>query len=90
MAFTEDLSQFFDDADFAVDVTYNNGTIQGIFDHEYVATENVEGERPILTCMESSVIGVAHGESLTVNGTDYTVVEARPDGTGIMVLILSE
>jgi len=90
MAMIETLSAFFDTADFAVAATYNTATVNGIFSHEYVDIEGVEGERPTFTCVESDVSGIAHGDALTVNATVYTIAGVQPDGTGIVLLVLSE
>lgn len=90
MAFTETIADFFSTDDFAVAATYDGSTVNGIFDHEYVEVENVEGERPVFLCASSDVSGAAHGESITIEGTAYTIAGIQPDGTGLTLLILSE
>lgn len=75
MAFTEDLSIFFDD--FAVPVTFGRVTGTGILDMptEIVADGVVLTTDYKLTCL-SSVFGAAkYGDSITVDGTTYTVRE---------------
>ena len=69
--------------------------IRVIFDNEYQAAQfaqadaEFESSGPRATCRESEVAEVAHGDTLTLRGTTYTVTEVHPDGTGLMVLILS-
>lgn len=94
MAFTEDLTPFFDTDDFAVAATYNGSTtVNGIFDNGFAsvgAGPGVEGSLPSFTCRAADVSSAAHGDTLVISGTTYSVVGVHPDGTGVMVLALSE
>ncbi len=38
----------------------------------------------------SDVANASHGNTLTINGTDYYILEMHPDGTGITTILLSE
>ena len=66
-----------------------------IFDNEYQvaqftqAESQIEASGPRATCREADVAGVAHGDALQVRGVVYTVAEVHPDGTGLVVLVLS-
>ncbi len=53
------------------------------------ADAEVEASVPRATCRELDVAGVAHGDMLQVRGVTYSVAEVHPDGTGLVVLILS-
>jgi hypothetical protein len=100
-----DLAAFFDvDGGFAVWATYTSAVggapsqIPVIFENEYAAAEYdrlsqnaaVESTSPRATCRDADVPGVSHGAALAVSGTTYFVIEVRPDGTGVTVLILSK
>lgn len=99
-----DLAAFFDvDCGFAVLATYTPSAGGGpseipvIFENEYAAAEydriansaSMESSSPRATCRDIDIPGVSHGSTLEMNGTTYYVIEVRPDGTGVTVLILS-
>lgn len=89
MAFSEDLSIFFND--FAVPVTFGAVTGTGILDMptEVVADGVVLTTDYKLTCL-SSVFGAAkYGDSITVDGTAYTVREALliDDGKFLTIML---
>ena len=90
MAFTEDLTAFFDTDGFAVTATVGDGSVSGIFDHEFVEAQGVAGEVPVFLCAASDVSAVAVGAALTVNGQAYAVRVRQADGTGLMRLVLEE
>lgn len=93
MAFTEDLTVFFNTDDFAVVVTkVDETTFDAIFDNaEYQVQDGdqvVSMRQPELLCRESDVSSLSQGDTLTVNGTNYTLAKPEPDGTGIIRLVL--
>jgi hypothetical protein len=90
VAFSEDLTAFFDTDGFAVSATVGGGTVVGIFDHAYVDVYGVSGERPVFICATASVSSVAVGDALTVNSQAYAVRAKQADGTGITRMILEE
>lgn len=69
--------------------------IQVLFDNEYQAAQfqqadaEIESSGPRATCREAEVAGVVHGDTLQVRGVTYSVAEVHPDGTGLVILILS-
>ena len=70
-------------------------SVDGIFDNEFVGVEveagvPVEMSRPVFTCAESDVTGIAHGDTVVIDGTSRTVRGIEPDGTGMTRLILKE
>ena len=75
MAFAEDLSVFLDSAGFAVSVTAGGVTALGILDmpSEIIADGVVLTTDYKLTCEASKFGGLLHGDSMTVDGTNYTV-----------------
>jgi len=83
-----DRAAFFDPEEFGVAATIGGGTVNGIFDNGYVAELDVESTRPTFTCATADVSTVAHGDSITISGTAYTVRGIEPDGTGVTTLVL--
>jgi hypothetical protein len=93
MAFTEDLTVFLDDDDFAVAATYDGATsVTGIFDNDYGAVLGgnaaIAGAVPAFICRAADVAADPRGKALTVSSTAYTVRDFQADGTGMMTLIL--
>lgn len=89
--FTEDLPLFFNTTDFAVAATYNGSDIvHGILGKTYIAINDVESAAPSFTCSAVDVPHAKHGDTLVINSIIYNVVGVKPDGTGIMTLILEE
>lgn len=85
--FEENLSEFLDVDEFGVEATYN-GTVSvvGIFDHAYVESQGVESYAPMFYC--EAIAGLAHGDTLKINGDEYEVVNQRTDGAGMVTLKL--
>jgi hypothetical protein len=89
-----DLEVFLDNEEFAVDITYNAGTIQGIFDAEFSSA--VEGEMgiestvPQVMVKTSDVSSAVHGQTMTINSVVYKIIGIQPDGTGTTLILLSE
>lgn len=96
----EDFNSAFFDGSFDEEIIYmpSGGqarSVRAIFDNEYQAAQfaqaesEIESSGPKATCREGDVAGVAHGDTLQVRGVTYSVAEVHPDGTGLVVLILS-
>jgi len=86
---TEDLSAFFDIADFAETVTRANATtFAAIFDAQYIDPLGVVGSEPAITAAAS--VSLVRGETLTIRGAAYVVRVIEPDGTGIVVARLTK
>lgn len=92
MAFTEDLSQFFVEADFAQAATLNGVAVTGIFDNSYitgaVGPAGMASTGPIFTLPTADVPASPVGKTLVTGGVTYTVAEHQPDGTGVSALML--
>ena len=86
---TENAADFLDTDDFAVTAAYNTSTtVTGIFSNSYVLIEGMESRRPTFLCEAADVPSAAHGDSLNVNSTAYSVVGVQPDETGFMTLLV--
>lgn len=86
-----DLPAFFEDWD---DITWRGTTFKGIFHNEYEAVTlfagQIESANPYAEALDTDIVGIAHGDIMTINAVAYKVTEIKPDGTGITVLILSK
>jgi len=96
----EDLSEFFDVDDFATIATITRaggqiGEVRGIYDDPNQVSRLGEYELdhpvPRFTCREVDVTGVSRGDTATIEGRVYDIMqEPELDGTGLATLILSE
>ena len=91
---TNDLDIFLNSDEFAVDITYNAGTIQGIFDDEFSSAVQgemgIESTVPQVLVKSSDVVGIAHADLMTINTIVYKIIGIQPDGTGMTMLLLSK
>lgn len=63
-----------------------------IFNSEYVVAGEIAGRHPIahLQSLDVSKYGIAVGDTLTINNTNYIVRTVEPDGTGMTMLFLED
>ena len=90
MAFTEDLTMFFDTGDFAVAMTHDASTYNVIFDAEYSGDDMMAGSLPMAMLSASDAANVPVLDTVTISAVNYTVREKNQDGTGVVNLILEE
>jgi len=103
MAFTEELDSFLNTDDFATAATYtplgiggSPSTVNVIFDREYieilVGTPGIEGDEPIALGKASDFPNAKkiQGDTLFINLINYKIVNTKPDGTGMILLVLEE
>lgn len=64
--------------------------VSGIFNNDYVDPFNVESSAPMFYCKESDIGSVSHGTSVIDGAVNYIVVNPRPDGMGMIRLILEK
>ena len=81
-------------ADYGTTVTKTDAsTFTAIFDNDFLAVDldesEVESTEPTLLARTADVSGLAHGDSLTISSTSYTVRGIQPDGTGMTQIMLS-
>lgn len=89
--FAEDMSPFFNTAEFASDATLAGLPVRGIFDSSYVAEGGGMGMSstvPVFMLPTASIPANPVGLLLVVGGVTYAVAVPEPDGTGVTVLIL--
>lgn len=89
MAIVEDPVDFLDD--FGVTVTHGATQGLGILDlpGEYVSDSRVITTEYVVRCESSKFGALTYGESVTVDGTTYTVREAPlPIDDGVFCLVL--
>lgn len=87
---TEDLSLFFDEADFADPVTVAGVAASGIFD---TSTELMLGEAVVQapTLLLPATVAAAEGDAAVVRGVNYTVrqVLLQPPDGALHLLVLA-
>jgi len=81
--------------DFGVSATYNGGTIDGIFDNDFVEVDAGGGvgfalQQPRLVCRTADVSTAAEGDTITINAVAYTMRIVQDDGTGMTTLVLEK
>ncbi len=91
--FTEDLTAFFNPAEFAHGVTVGGASVQAIFDSGFaqasVGTAGMASDQPALTLATSQVPADWYRLPVVVPGEPaYTVMAHQPDGTGVSRLLL--
>lgn len=64
--------------------------VVGSFNESYVTVNEVEMLAPVFTCNESEVDTVRMGTEVEIGSSFYRVVNVRPDGFGLAVLVLEE
>ncbi len=93
MAFTEDLDVFLDIDDFAITVTVDSGSVSAIFEESWVELEigkvPYSGLKPTLFGKASDFSG-KFGKAVVINSTNYTIVDIQPDGSGMVLVVLTE
>lgn len=62
--------------------------INAVFDYDYIETEQIQGERPMLYCRSVDVENIPTGSSYSRGGVDYLVKIKQPDSGGMTELIL--
>lgn len=66
--------------------------VRGIFDDAFTGlsayTGQVETSSPQFSVASADVVGIEHGDTITINSQIYTVKGLQPDGTGLTVIIL--
>ncbi|HEV2706247.1 MAG TPA: hypothetical protein VGV59_10010 [Pyrinomonadaceae bacterium] len=96
--FSENLTQFFDLDEFAVEATIKTAagatvrTVNVIFNTPQQAVEvldaGVEAGVPFVECRTSDLDGVTHKHTMTISSVVYRVVKIDDDGTGVSTVQL--
>ena len=93
----EELAEFFAVSEHGTAANYtpsggSASSITVIFRHDYfledVGNVGVETQQAVITVQTSKVPGIAHGDLIEIDSTNYNVVGVRPDGTGISEIVL--
>jgi len=97
MAFTENLDQFFDDSDFAVDAVFNlspsgTRTVKTIFDTPTQSVDiydtSIEADAPFLRCKTADLSNVKINANVLIGAVNYKVKRITNDGTGVSIVYL--
>jgi len=92
MAFAEDLTLFFNTAEFAVSATLGGVAVSVFFNNGYsagsVGSLGMGDTSPSITLPTAQVPASPIGLSVVVQGATYVVAEHQPNATGISTLLL--
>lgn len=88
---TEDLTIFFDPDGLGNTATVGSGSMNGVFDREYVEVGNIEGYYPTFLVSDADAATVTKNSTvLTIASVGYLAISKRPDGTGTTLLVLEK
>jgi hypothetical protein len=105
MAFTEDLTAFFDTDEFAVLATPSGGgaAFAVIFDREHIGAlgGEISANQPVALARAADASSLtANSSTLAIAGSDhhpvvvgtvtYNVRDVQPDGTGLSLIVLEK
>jgi hypothetical protein len=79
--------------DAGVTVTVGVNTFTGLFRNDYIESQDIESDAPVIRCKQTDVdsYSITNGTDLTVGGVDYKVIRPEKDNsTGFILLILEE
>lgn len=94
--FTEDLTAFFQNADFASACTYKAGgsgsgtTIQAIFDNPDSTVFGAHGTNPMILVQAADVTSFSNADTFTIAGVVYRGINAEPIDDGAVLRIQLE
>lgn len=88
--FSQDLSPYFNVAEFAVAAQLDGVEVAVIFDRAYHdgLGGQIESSSPVCLVPTAAVPSVAQGSALELDGVTYQVTRVEPDGTGVTTLAL--
>lgn len=86
--FTEDLSVFLNTDDFAVTVSLDGSSVNGILSLEPVESNFVQTNKPVFTYARADEPDATIESILIYDSETYLVRNIEPDGTGLQRLIL--
>lgn len=82
MAMDEDLSEFLDSGDFAVDAIFDGNTVQVIHEREFLEQLGVQTSAPTALGRRADFEDVAQEDTITIGSTDWKVKEFHHDPPG--------
>jgi hypothetical protein len=86
--FAEDLSPFFNTADFAIAATLQSGSVVNvIFDQPDLAQLGVASTNPTALARASDVLDADIDRTITINGVVFTIRDRQPQDDGATVLL---
>lgn len=91
--FEEDLTLFFDTADFAVPATLPGGAVVSVlFDRPYGESFDgqVAGYSPRAMGRTEDLAALTYGDVVVIDGQSWSVTSTQPDGHGVTTLKLRE
>lgn len=86
--FAQDDAVFFNAAHFAIPAVWQGQVVDVLFDKAYSEQFGMANNNPVMRAPEASFAGIARGQAVVVNGSDYKVQSFEPDGRGLMLIQL--
>ena len=86
--FREDLSVFFNADEFAVDAFIRGIVVKGMEGRTYSTVNQVHCCKLTFTCAQARSPLASIGDHVVIHDQLYHIVEAKPDGTGLLILTL--
>lgn len=76
--------------DFGAEVSGPRGAFRAIFDREFIETDGIEQDAPVLTATAADAGGLRKGAILRIDGETFLVRRLEPDGTGMVRVVLEQ
>lgn len=83
--YDDDMAEILSEDDFGLVFSYNGDEYRGILSENYFEDDtDIGGFRPMLT----TTVIVPTGTVLSLNGSDYEVIQSQPNRRNMVVLVL--
>lgn len=86
--FSDALAAILHDSGIQIAATFGSATIYGSFENKFIEVEGIETRMPTFEALDTDLATAAHGDTITINATAYTIAGIQPNGEGSTVLIL--
>ena len=89
---SDELNEIFDPDGLAQEATWDGGTINVIFDNDFIESvlgDTVYGHKgPMALCKTSDVSAAVAGNTIITGGVTYTITQVAPGDAGMTLLQL--
>jgi hypothetical protein len=86
--FREDLRVFFNTDEFAVEAFIRGIVVKGMEGWTYSTVNQVHCCKRTFICAQARSPLASIGDRVVIRDQSYQIVEAKPDGTGLLMLVL--
>ena len=92
--FAADLDEMMAEDEFSVAAKIGGVSCFVIYDRPYLSQDagemSIQGATPVAYVRDADVGAVAVDDSVTIDGSTFTVRGIEPDGTGVTILVLED